>query len=109
VTLGEQFADVFRELERDSGLFGADGEFTWAGATYLCVPNASRKGGRLEAGGFAVDSDLVLHCDTPQFSGNLPSRGQTIVHKSITYRISDTSDGLGGFIRLACVHDSRGA
>jgi hypothetical protein len=104
--LGELFSEVFQELE-EGGLFNPD--FTWGGSTWKCVPNASAKSARLEAGGFGVEEDLVLYCRTDQFS-TLPSRGQTLTRDSTEYRIERvTTAPDGAFLRLGCVNISRGA
>lgn len=84
--------------------------FTWQGEDYVCIPSSLGNSQVLDIGGLGQENDLSLTVRINQFSNNLyPSENQTVIYKSVTYRINKViKDGSGALIRVVLVNKSRG-
>ena len=82
----------------------------WNGLDYPCHVSSSRRGSKLEEGGFAIESDLSVTIRTNLFPNTRPQKKHTFTYNSTRYRIDDVTTPAGGsFLRFTASHDSKGA
>lgn len=84
--------------------------FIWKGEEYKCVPSSVQKVKVLDAGGFMVNTDLILTVRLDQFSEVFPEPQQTITYLDKGFRIIgvNTIGVAGSYIRLFCEQLARG-
>lgn len=110
----DYMADVLAELEE----YHSE-QLVWNGSSYRVISSARRIGGKLEAGGFAVDSDASFALRQELFGTNLPQKKQTVtfqrlnanneVVESVRYQIDQVIGLPGGdIVRLVCVAYGKG-
>ena len=106
--------DVISELE---DYFSE--KLKWNGTTYPVISSARRLGGKLEAGGFEVDSDASFALRQELFQDGLPCKKQPVtfvrlnhvgdIIESVRYQIEEVVTLPGGdVIRLVCVAFGKG-
>lgn len=87
-----------------------DPTLTWKGEEYKCIPSSVQKIKVLDAGGFMVNTDLILTVRLDQFSEVFPEPQQTITFRDKGFRIIgvNTVGVADSYIRLFCEQLARG-
>jgi hypothetical protein len=92
MSLADEHDAGMAEILADAGVV-----FTWQGADYACIHDASGQSKPNEEGGFLEDYDITIVSRVALFS-TLPQNGQTIIQDGVTYRIAKVSTNFSNTI-----------
>jgi hypothetical protein len=84
---------------------------TFNGEDYACIPSSVSTAGKLEWGGIAEDSDLVVTINKDLFTDGIypNSKRDYITYNDIQYRVNVVkTDATGAILRLFCTDTQRG-